>query len=370
MSLIKYSLLAVLLTVGVSLSAQSTRLQGTVKDKDTGEPIINAAVSIFQGTDLITGAITDFDGNYSINLDPGKYNVEAKYNGNKVMITGVTLLSGKVAQLNIKISSGVDLEAVTIIEHKIPIIQLDKTTNDQTITAESIKNLGTRDINTIASTVSGVSSVDNGAITIRGSRSDGTVYFVDGVRITGRAPSASDIEQITVIKGGLDPQFGDVTGGVIGLITKGPSSKLAGGIEGETSNGLDPYGYTFLNANISGPIYKKYNRSIIGFRFSGQYTERKDDDPPAFGEYFATEDAIQRLSNDPIRLFKGEPKTNANFLEPGKDVVLKKYNLNDKNRAMDFTGKIDVKPSQNLDFTLSGTYSRVADRFVPGDNYT
>ncbi len=368
MNLIKYSVWAVILMASISLSAQSSRISGVVKDKSTGEVIINAAVKVFKGTDLLTGAVTDFDGVYSITLDPGKYNVEASYNGNKEMINGVTILSGKVTPLNFSIQSDVQLEELTITDYKIPIIETDKTTNDQTITAEDIKNLGTRNINTIASTVSGVSSVDNGDVTIRGSRTDGTVYFLDGVRITGRAPSAVDIEQVTVIKGGLDPQYGDVTGGVIGLITKGPSSELSGGIEGETSNGLDPYGYTFINGNLSGPIYKKDGRSIIGFRLSGQYTEQKDDDPPAYGDYFATREAIDRLSNDPIALFNGRPTSGAQFLKDGEDVKLEKYNLNDKNKAFDFTGKLDIKPSQYFDFTLSGTYSQIEDRFVPPDD--
>ncbi|MEP7195563.1 MAG: carboxypeptidase regulatory-like domain-containing protein [Saprospiraceae bacterium] len=369
MRLTKWSFLAVLLTAGVSLFAQSTRIQGVVKDKDTGEPLISAAVKVFKGTDLVTGAVTDFDGAYSINLDPGKYDFEASYSGNKEMITGVTVLSGKVADINFKISSDVKLAEIEIIVHKVPIIDKDATTTAKTITAEDIKNLGTRNINTIASTVSGVSSVDNGAVTIRGSRSDGTVYYLDGIRINGRAPAATDIEQVTVIKGGLDPQYGDVTGGIIGLITKGPSSKFSGGIEGETSNGLDPYGYTFLNANVSGPILKKDGRSVIGFRLSGQYTELKDDDPPAFGEYFANEASIARLSQDPITLFKGALTPNAAFLKSGTDINFEKYNLNDKNKALDMTGKLDFKPSQNIDFTLSGTYSNVQDRFVPDDTY-
>ena len=366
----KLRLLFILLTffaLGPVLMAQ-TKLEGTVKDRETGEPLINAAVKVFKGKDLYQGTITDFDGNYSIILDPGNYNVEASYAGNTQKIERVQINSGKVNKLDFSIASGVQLEAVEVKAYKVPIIETDKTTSDQTITAEDIKTLGTRNINAIASTVSGVSSVDGGDVSIRGARTDGTVYFLDGVRITGRAPSAVDIEQVTVIKGGLEPQYGDVTGGIIALTTKGPSSEFAGSIEGETSNYLDPYGYTFLSGNISGPIYKKNNRSILGFRLSGQYTKLKDDDPPAFGDYFAKESTIDRLSKDPVISFKGNPVTNAFFLKEGDDVEFKKYNLNDENTAYDVTGKLDIKPSQNIDLTLSGTYSDVRDRFVPGDD--
>lgn len=65
-----------------------------------------------------------------------------------------------MTKLNFSISSGIQLEAIEIKAYQKPIVEIDKTTSDQTITAEDIKTLGTRNINAIASTVSGISSVD------------------------------------------------------------------------------------------------------------------------------------------------------------------------------------------------------------------
>ncbi len=353
---------------GPVLLAQA-KIEGSVVDKDNGEPLINAYVKVFKGTSLITGAVTDFDGNYSIIVDPGTYNVEAGYQSNIQRIENVRVTGGKVTKVNFEISSGVQLEAIEIKEYRKPIVEIDKTTSDQTITAEDIKTLGTRNINAIASTVSGVSSVDGGDISIRGARTDGTVYFLDGVRITGRAPSAVDIEQVTVIKGGLEPQYGDATGGIISLVTKGPSSQFAGSLEAESSNYLDPYGYTFISGNVSGPIWKKKDRTLLGFRLSGQYTYLKDDDPPAFGDYFAKESTINRLTQDPITLLNGNPVTNGYFLTEGQDVEFSKYNLNEQNEAIDISGKLDIKPSQNIDLTVSGTFSNVNNRFTPGGDF-
>ncbi|MBK9271171.1 MAG: TonB-dependent receptor [Saprospiraceae bacterium] len=347
-----------------------TKIEGTVTDKDNGEPLINAPVKVFKGKDLYTGAVTDFDGNYSIIVDPGNYNVEVSFYGNSQRFENVRVTGGKVTKLNFSISSGIQLEAIEIKEYKKPIVEIDKTSSDQTITAEDIKTLGTRNINAIASTVSGISSVDGGDISIRGARTDGTVYFLDGVRITGRAPSAVDIEQVTVIKGGLEPQYGDATGGIISLVTKGPSSKFGGSLEAETSNYLDPYGYTFISGNVSGPIIRHNNRTLVGFRLSGQYTELKDDDPPAFGDYFAKESTIARLTANPVIPLNGIPVVNGLFLKEGEDVEFSKFNKNDQNIAYDVSGKIDVKPNQNIDLTISGTYSNVEDRFVPGTNET
>ena len=52
-------------------------------------------------------------------------------------------------------------------------------------------------------------------------------------------PLTQDIDQLQVATGGLGAEFGDVTGGVISIFTKGPASKFSGGIEMETS-GIGP----------------------------------------------------------------------------------------------------------------------------------
>ncbi len=354
--------------VAASVLQGQTSIAGQIKDKETGEPVINASIKVLKGQNMIVGTISDFDGNYSIQVDPGTYSVEVSYTGyNSRRIDNVRALGGKVNVLNVILVNGLELDPITISVNRIPIIEIDKTTTDQTITSEDIAKLGSRSINAIAATSAGVSSIDGGDLNIRGGRTDATVYYLDGIRFTGRPPSSSDIEQIQIIKGGIEPQYGDVTGGVISLTSKGPASELSGGIEGETSQYLDPYGYSFINANLSGPLYKKGNRSVLGFRLSGQYTYQKDDDPPAFGEYFAKQSTIDRLVKDPIILFKGDPAVNGAFIE-NNEVDFSKYNKNDQNKALDFTGKLDIRPSENVDVTLSGTYANVTDRFVPTDN--
>lgn len=193
------------------------------------------------------------------------------------------------------------------------------------MTAEQIRSLPTKDLNAIAATAAGVSSIDGGGSNIRGGRSSATVYYLDGIRYTGRSIPSSEIEQLQVITGGIEAQYGDVTGGIISLTSKGPSGKVSGGLEVETSQYLDPYGYNLLSGYLSGPIWKRKvegqaDKTIIGYRLAGQYNYRKDDDPPAYGRYSATEEAIKRLSNDPILFINDEPYVNAQFLKEGKDV--------------------------------------------------
>ena len=56
-----------LLMVGLTAFAQTT-VQGTVVDAANGEPIIGASI-LEMGT--TNGTITDFDGNFVLNVKPG-----------------------------------------------------------------------------------------------------------------------------------------------------------------------------------------------------------------------------------------------------------------------------------------------------------
>ena len=67
------------------------------------------------------------------------------------------------------------LDVVVIVEYKIPLIEHDKTSTGQTITAEEIATLPTRNVNSIASTTAGVYQADEGdGLNIKGTRTTGT----------------------------------------------------------------------------------------------------------------------------------------------------------------------------------------------------
>jgi outer membrane receptor protein involved in Fe transport len=351
----------------VSLMAQ-TSLGGKVTEQDSGEPVIFGTVSLFRGGVLITGTETDFDGNYVFSsVDPGTYDVEASYVGfTPQRQVGVVIVAGKSNKLDFRLSSGVVLATVEIVDYVVPLIEQDNTTQGGIKTQEQIRNLPTKNINALAATTAGLSSIDGGDISIRGSRTNATDYYIDGIRVSGALIPQSEIEQLQVITGGIEAQYGDVTGGIISLTTRGPSQAFTGGLEVETSRGLDPFGYDLISANLSGPILKNtQGRSVLGFRVSGQYVTRKDDNPRAFGVYRANESAIDRLEADPLRLLFGSSVNSTEYLTQD-DVTLSKFAPNDRSTAYDFTGRLDARISNNVDFTVSGSYNQTEDRFSQG----
>ncbi|MDX1479537.1 MAG: carboxypeptidase regulatory-like domain-containing protein, partial [Saprospiraceae bacterium] len=358
-----------LMLLGVGFLSAQTSLEGKVVDAETNEPIIFGNVALYKNGVLITGTETDFDGNYAFsNIDPGTYDVEATYVGYQAQRqVGVVVLAGKAVKLDFSLSSGVLLTEVEVIDYEVPLIEQDNTTTGGVVTAEKIRNLPTKSINALAATTAGLSSIDGGDISIRGSRTNATDYYIDGVRVSGNLIPQSEIDQLQVITGGIEAQYGDVTGGIISITTKGPSSRFAGGIELETSEFLDPYGYNLISGNFSGPLLRNSEgRSILGFRVSGQFLNRKDDGPSAFGRYRATEEIIDQLEANPLRVVSGSTLNSAEFISDS-DVILQEARPNSENTQFDITAKLDARLSDQIDITFSGNYNNVENIFSPSE---
>ncbi len=367
----RYLLLTLLFfSLGSTAIIAQTSLYGKIIEKETGEAIIGANVVLKKNGVFETGSDTDFDGNYSLtNLDPGTYDIEVSYVGFPTQrITDVIVAAGKGTRLDVELESeGIELDLkIVVTGYKIPLIDVDNTSTGGFVTAEQIQRLPSKNINAIVANVAGTSSADEGDdITIKGSRSNATVYFLDGIRVSGNLPPQTEVEQLQVITGGVEAQYGDVTGGVISVTTKGPSEKFSGGFEAETSYGLDAFGYLLGQANISGPIIRNKNKeSVLGFRLSGQYLDRLDDDPPAISVYQIKKEKLAELEANPVLLVGGSYVPAAAFTT-FDDVNEMKYQPNEQNTRYDFTGKLDAQIAKGLDMSVSGTYYQIADQFTP-----
>lgn len=374
--MVRYLLLTFTFLLGsVMLFSQDASIQGKVTDKETNEPILFGNVALYKNGVLITGTDTDFDGNYSISpIDPGTYTVEISYLGYQTQkVEGFVASAGKANKLDVQISDdAVDLQVVEVVAYSVPLIEQDNTTQGGTLTSDQIRNLPTKSINALAATTAGVASSDEGgALNIRGSRSNGTDYYLDGIRVSGRMVPQQDIDQLQVITGGIEARYGDVTGGIVSITTKGPSSRFGGGIEVETSQLFNNYNYNLASLNLSGPILRKRNEdgtkgaSVIGFRLSGQYLTQDENDPPATPIYRAKDDVIAALEANPIVQVGGSPIPAAEFLT-NDDVLALDARPFETNVNLDLTGKLDFRLAKNLDVSITGTYSDAENQFTPG----
>jgi outer membrane receptor protein involved in Fe transport len=361
----RYILLFFILLLGtttVMAQSSTSTLEGKLTDAGTGEGLIAASVVIYKpgGTTPIAGGSTDINGNYSIpSVDAGTYDVEFSYVGyTSVKQAGVILYANQVIRLNVKLLEGETVGEVEVTAYVVPLISQDQTTTGKTITAGDIQNLPSKSIGGIAATTAGVTSTDeNGALNMRGSRSSGTIVYVDGIRVNGSTVPQTEVEQIEIMTGGISAAYGDATGGVISITTKGPSERFSSNFEIENSNYLDPYGYFLGYGSFSGPLWKKNGRSVLGYRAAVQYRRNGDRSPTATGVYKLTDDKFDELSANPVipsdNGTKGALK--ALFLTED-DVELSAARPNSASQSLNFNGKIDLRINKAIDMSFGGTY--------------
>ncbi|MBK7739248.1 MAG: TonB-dependent receptor [Saprospiraceae bacterium] len=362
-------LFAFLFSISVLVEAQ-TSLGGKIVDNESGEVIIGATVLLKRSGVQTDGTITDEYGNfYFSSVAPGKYDVHITYTGYApVIVTNVDVFNGKANKLPVtKLDTETKLlQDVVIKAYKNPLIEQDNTTQGTVMTQEQIAKAPVKNIQALAAASGGVSSANGSAISIRGSRTSSTNYYIDGIRVAGGYLPPNEIEQLQVITGGLEAQYGDVTGGLIVASTKGPSSSYSVYVDGETSKFLDPYERTELNVSTSGPILKnKNNQSIIGFRIGARYVGSTDGGPSFDPIRYMSKDRIAQLEANPVRNIGAGgiyPEGEFNLTENTFD---SKIGINEKNRNIDLNGKLDFRLSNTIDAQIGFGYSDIEGKFSP-----
>lgn len=384
---------SILLTVtyGFSQSGLGT-IRGSVVDKDSKEAIYDCIVVIKQNGTVKGNTTTDMDGKFQLNsLTPGSYDVEISNPGEgyqPTAIKGVVVNADRITFLdNTALGLPTDakeIEEVVVVAYKVPLINKDGGPSGATVTREDFNRMPTRSAAGAASTVGGVQTDEgSGDISVRGSRSDGTYFFIDGIKVRGSSNlPKSAIEEVSVITGGLPANYGDATGGIIAVTTRGPSAKYFGSLEGVTSGfyfkgkdpngydgkviGLDKFGYNLVEGLIAGPLLMrkdstgKKTKPILGFLLSVNYTNELDSRPANGGTYRIKKEARDYLLENPVRASATGAGTfhNANYLR-ADDFEKTKWRMNAARSTLSASAKIDVNtgPSVNLTFGGSLNYS-------------
>lgn len=352
--------------------AQTGEIRGTITESG-GIAVPFASIAAIVNGIQVQAAIADIDGKYTIKpLNPGSYDVKATSVGfQPALKTGVRVSIDNISFVNLELTKGITTSVVNITAYQIPLIEAGNPSETKTIGYEDIQAAPTRDVNAIAVQSAGVyQKEEGGGLNIRGSRSDATSYYLDGIKING-APNISQrgTEQVSVITGGIPAQYGDVTGGVISVTTRDPSNAYGGGFELATSEKLDAFGYNLASANITGPLYrkkdengKKTSQSMAGFFLVGEYQYDKDPNPSAIPVYRVKESILEDVRLHPLAPAPG----GQGFIHRSSYFTLdsmqkQKYHENVAAKAYRFSGKIDFRPVKSLTLTLGGSFERTKD---------
>ncbi|HIM83192.1 MAG TPA: TonB-dependent receptor [Candidatus Marinimicrobia bacterium] len=250
------------------LGQQDASIQGTVRDFKTGKPLPGVNV-IIKGT--YYGAATGSDGNYLItSISPGSYDIEISMVGYKILLkTGVKVEAGAAVTENFDLEQTVLMlgEEVVVIGKK-PLFDVDETATLTRISSDDIQNKIVNSVEDILSEQIGVTTVDN-EIHIRGGRIDESLFIIDGLSIKDPLSgyggnlfiNAESIDNLEIITGGYNAEYGQAMSGVINIRLKEGRDKYEGSFK-----------YASDNWGFSQDSYSHYNTDHLEFNLGGPST--------------------------------------------------------------------------------------------------
>lgn len=217
--------LALLMCLFSITSYAQTALRGTVIDQQ-GEPVIGASV-IVEGAATVQGTVTDFDGNFTLNVKPGA-SLKISFVGYKT----VTAVAKDGMQVVMEEESTM-LNAVEVVAYgvqkKVTVTGALSSVKNEDLTRTPVSSVN----NVLAGQLSGVTTVqysgepgsDAATIFVRGQGTwadSAPLIQVDGVERSMGDIDPEDIESITVLKDASATAVFGVRGanGVVLITTK------------------------------------------------------------------------------------------------------------------------------------------------------
>jgi hypothetical protein len=259
----------------VCLAGSAGKIAGKVTDKKTGEPLFNANVVI---KELKIGASTDENGDfYILNVPPGSYIVSVSMLGfETVNRSNVTIIIDRTSTQNFQLDSKVfEANNVTIVAER-PVVDKDLTASEQIITAKALESSGMRNIKDVLETQAGIFS-DNSSLAwqrgatkayVRGSSMVQAVYMIDNLSVNSGLVSdnysgfnTSTIEQISVLTGGYNAEYGEGRSAVVNIVSK----EAAEGIHGIVLGRVRPAGVYHFGRNIYSHDNNDYKSTGIDY---------------------------------------------------------------------------------------------------------
>lgn len=219
-----------------AMDASAGILKGSVVDKKTGEPIIGATITV-AGTNI--GAITDYDGNYEINVPDGEeYEIEVRYVSYKNLVLDNIKVKGETIN-NIELEEeSVVLGGIEVVaslnresENFLLLEQKKSVLSRQAVGAKELSRKGVSDAEGAVQKISGISKQEGVKnVFVRGLGDRYNTTMLNGFPIPSEDPEYKNISlsffDTDVIQSvGVNKVFsasgaGDAAGAVIDIQSK------------------------------------------------------------------------------------------------------------------------------------------------------
>ena len=285
MRLLRFSGLFVLvfaLCCQMAFAGTTGKISGVILDKEDKTPIPGASVHI-DGT-TIGAKVNPIDGTYVIqNVPPGTYTLIAQCLGyHDITVKDLLVHADLTTEQDFEmVSKVIEMDSIIVVAQE-PEINKFETSSVTRISTKEIESLPVTNVQGIIKTQTGFVS-QGGALHVRGSRAGELAFVDDGVMIRDQLGgygsvntngndatpisrismnmAASDIEDISIMKGNYSAEYGDMTGGLITTHRKEGSNKITKfNLEFTTDDfgfaSLNKYSFNqdIVNATLSGPV--------------------------------------------------------------------------------------------------------------------
>jgi outer membrane receptor protein involved in Fe transport len=342
------------LTLCMALGGTTGKIAGSIIDAQTKEALLGVNITII-GTTL--GASSNIDGQYFIlNIPPGTYSLRASAVGyTAVNVNNVKVTADQTSRIDFNlVSQSVELNDVVVTASR-PIVQRDLTSTISSVTSDQIAKLPLEDVGSVVNLQAGVVEGH-----FRGGRSNEVKYLVDGVPVTdvfsgtfSLQPEVNSVEEIQVLSGTFNAEYGDALSGVVNQITKIAGDTYTGELSAYTGDyvtnrtglytdisHIAPTDLYNFQGNVSGPIPVLGN--LMSFFVSGRYFY---DAGYLYGQrIFDPPDSSNFSANDPARWYVGNTGDSA-------------YVPMNYDRRYSLQGKLSFKVGNSKGIVLNALYT-------------
>ena len=311
--------------------AEVGTISGTVVNKSTGDPIIEAGVEV---VDQGKTSKTDLDGRFTIKIAPGTYQIRIFAPlFQPVRLQGVVVKANQVAKQNVSLAvAQANVEVVEVVAQAnraaeaTQLVERKKSAVvSETVSAETIKKTPDKDVAAVVKRVPAVTIKDDRFVYVRGLGERYSSALLNGSRLPSTDPDkrvvpldlfpAEFVQSLSIFKSYTPDLPGDFSGGLVDIrladFPDRPSFTFGQSLSGNTQTTLQKFrtyrgssgdylGFGAQSRDLPGQIpdtrtFKSLGQSerdMLAQNFRNVWSQRFSDAAPNLGLNFSTGNTI------------------------------------------------------------------------------
>ena len=373
--------------------ASGGKITGKIIDASSGETLPGVNVVVVE---LATGGATDIDGDYFIlNIPPGTYSVKASIIGYKTVTkTNVEVRTNHTTDINFELDETVLQigEDIVVIAER-PLVERDQTSTRHFVSVEEISTRPATQLSQILQTLPGIDNYQ-GQLTVRRSSLDQVAFLIDGMRASNPLDytpytniNLSSIQELEIITGGFNAEYGQAQSGVFNIVSKDGSDKITFSSEFRYTPSRKPHWGTALYDYSTDRYWENTHARHLQWWIDNpdQWVDLNGtpgNDPSsiwfpeqAYQFYMDTHQPLTDYTNEStyqteISLGGPLPIDNLFFFVTGKQRSMPPVTGNSFRKRgtwYDATAKLTYRPSSDIKFNFSAFYGKANS--IPGMEY-